>query len=295
MSTIDLSQLPLPDVIESLDFEVIFSARKARLIGLYPVNQRADIAKTLELESEPLTKLLQESAYLEMILRSRINDAAQASMLVRARSADLDNRAAEYSVFRLLITPEDLNANPPIAAIWESDDRLRMRALMSLEGLSVAGPRGAYIFHTLSASPLVADVNLAEPVNGLVQIAIMSTASNGIANTALCNIVQSALSSENVRPLCDTVSVKSGKEKSFVIDATIEFDDITQAGGLSNLLQRLNTMLQEKKKLNAVISRSAFDAALHIPGVRRVTLTSPAADIVCAWDEFPLATRITVT
>ncbi|MCF7694669.1 baseplate assembly protein, partial [Mycetohabitans sp. B2] len=65
MSTtpIDLSQLPAPDVIEPLDYETLFAQRKAQLIALYPLEEQADIAATLALESEPMVKLLQESAY----------------------------------------------------------------------------------------------------------------------------------------------------------------------------------------------------------------------------------------
>ena len=53
-ASIDLSLLPAPDVVEILDFEVIFSERKAALISAMPSEQREAIARTLELESEPL-------------------------------------------------------------------------------------------------------------------------------------------------------------------------------------------------------------------------------------------------
>ncbi|SIP71596.1 hypothetical protein XIS1_1210006 [Xenorhabdus innexi] len=47
MPTIDLSLLPPPQVVESLDFETLFAERKAALIGLYPAEQREAIARTL--------------------------------------------------------------------------------------------------------------------------------------------------------------------------------------------------------------------------------------------------------
>ncbi|NUV25651.1 hypothetical protein MS6204_04603 [Escherichia coli] len=46
--------------------------------------------RTLELESEPATKLLQENAYRELLLRQRINEAAQAVMVAYAMGGDLD-------------------------------------------------------------------------------------------------------------------------------------------------------------------------------------------------------------
>lgn len=57
MATIDLSQLPAPDVVETLDYEVLLAEQKATLISLYPEEQQAAIALTLE--SEPVVKVLQ--------------------------------------------------------------------------------------------------------------------------------------------------------------------------------------------------------------------------------------------
>ena len=36
MATIDLSQLPAPGVVETLDFETILAERKATCVSLYP-------------------------------------------------------------------------------------------------------------------------------------------------------------------------------------------------------------------------------------------------------------------
>lgn len=56
MATIDLSQLPAPDVVETLDFETILAERKATFVSLYPEDQQDAIARTLALESEPVVK-----------------------------------------------------------------------------------------------------------------------------------------------------------------------------------------------------------------------------------------------
>ncbi|KAB8305384.1 baseplate assembly protein, partial [Rouxiella chamberiensis] len=66
MATIDLSQLPAPDVVEVLDYETLLAERKATLVSLYPEDQQAAIARTLTLESEPIVKLLEENAYREV-------------------------------------------------------------------------------------------------------------------------------------------------------------------------------------------------------------------------------------
>ena len=53
MAMIDLSQLPAPAVVEELDYEAIYTERKAMLLSLYPEDQRAAVARTLMLESDP--------------------------------------------------------------------------------------------------------------------------------------------------------------------------------------------------------------------------------------------------
>jgi len=53
MATIDLSQLPAPDVVETLDYETLLAERKATLVSLYPTDQQDAIARTLAPEAEP--------------------------------------------------------------------------------------------------------------------------------------------------------------------------------------------------------------------------------------------------
>lgn len=134
MAVIDLSQLPAPDVVETLDFETILAERKATLISLYPEDEQEAVARTLTLESEPLVKYLEENAYREVILRQRINEAAKAGMVAYAIKNDLDQLAANNNVERLVITPETIPKsrqwmrywNPTV--IYASASRRHLRA-----------------------------------------------------------------------------------------------------------------------------------------------------------------------
>jgi phage-related baseplate assembly protein len=96
MNTIDLSALPRPAVVETLDYETVLAELRADLLRLYPA-----AAEVIDLESEPLIKLLQVAAYRELVIRARINDAARAVMLGWAVGTDLDNLAARYDLARL--------------------------------------------------------------------------------------------------------------------------------------------------------------------------------------------------
>jgi len=185
MPIIDLSQLPAPDVVEELDYEAILDDRKATLISLFPADEQEALARTLALESEPLTKFLQENAYREVLWRSRVNEAARAVMLAYAAGNDLDVMAANSNTARLMISPADESTLPPTPAVMESDKDLRLRAQQAFEGLSVAGPEGAYEYHGRSADGRVADISVFSPSPAYISVSVLSREGDGSASDEL--------------------------------------------------------------------------------------------------------------
>lgn len=139
MSTVDLSQLPAPEIIDVPDFEILLAARKSDLIALYPADEQESVTRVLALESEPMVKILQENVYREILLRQRINEAAQAVMLAYALNGDLDQLGALFNVARLTVTPADTAAVPPVDAVMETDDDLRGRVQSAFEGFPLQG------------------------------------------------------------------------------------------------------------------------------------------------------------
>ncbi|WP_455819683.1 baseplate assembly protein [Pseudomonas cerasi] len=281
MATIDLSQLPAPNVVEALDFETLLQARKAALVALYPADQQVAIARTLELESEPLVKLLQENTYRELILRQRINEAAKATMVAWATGGDLDQLGMNNGVTRLVLTPADSSTLPPTAAVMEKDEDFRLRIAQAFEGLSVAGPAGAYEYHARSADGRIADVSATSPAPAEVLITVLSREGHGEASAELLSAVNTALNDENVRPVADRVSVQSASIVEYSVDAALflypgpEVEPIRAAAEA-----RLAAFVTAQSRLGRDIRRSALFAALHVEGVQRVELTQPAQDVV---------------
>ena len=295
MSTITLSQLPQPNVIEVLDYETILAERKAYFVSLYPADQQAAIAATLALESEPITKLLQENAYRELILRQRINDAAVANMLAWAKGSDLDNLVANWKVQRLIIQPGDDTATPPVPEIKEDDEALILRALMAWDGLSVAGPTGAYEYFALSADGKVADAKGSSPAPAEALVTILSTKGNGTANATLIAKVTQALSHEDKRPVADRLTVQSAGIIHYTITAKLHID--SQGAEADVVLQaardRLAAFINPRRRIGVEIPRSAIDAALHVQGVRKVDLIG-WADITPSATQAAYCTAFTV-
>ncbi|HHW0665550.1 TPA: baseplate assembly protein [Escherichia coli] len=294
--TIDLSQLPPPVVVEPLDFETLFAQRKAAFIAMYPEDEQEEIARTLELESEPITMLLEENCYRELLLRQRVNEAARAVMLAYSTDSDLDNLAVNFNVERLTIQEEDDSVTPPIEAVMESDADLRTRTQQAFEGLSVAGPTAAYEFWGRSADGRVADISAVSPTPASVTISVLSREGDGTASDDLLSVVAVALNDEEVRPVADRVTVQSAEIVPYQIDATLyiypgpEAEPVRQASE-----QQLQAYIAAQNRLGRDIRLSAIYAALHVEGVQRVELAQPVADIVLSDYQASHCTEYTIT
>lgn len=289
LTAVNLAELPAPVVVETISFETILADMLADL-------RSRDPEFTALVESDPAYKILEVAAYRETLLRQRVNDAAHAVMLPFATGSDLDNIAANYDVERLIIAPANPTTIPPTAAVYESDDDFRTRVLLSLEGYTTAGSRGSYMFHSLSASSDVKDVGVTSLTPGTVNVAILSRTGTGAAPTATLTAVTSALNAEVVRPLCDTVSVVTASIVNYQITASLTvYPGVGQAEVLAASISAANNYAASQHKLGRDITLSGVYAALHQPGVQKVTLTSPSADIVNAWNQAPYCTAVNVT
>ena len=279
-SPIDLSRLPAPNIIEPLDYETLLAERKARLIALYPEEERDAITELLALESEPLVKLLEENAYRELVLRQRINEAAKAVMLAYANDADLEHLGALFEVGRLITDPGEPDAMPPVPPTYETNSELRRRIQLSLDGLSTAGPAQAYVFHALSADGRVKDASVASPAPGQVVVTVLARDNGGLADAAVLEAVSQAINAEDVRPLTDQASVQAAEILDYALDATLYLypgPDSTVV--LAEARAQAEAYTTEQHQLGRDVTLSGLYAALHRPGVQRGELASPTASV----------------
>lgn len=307
---IDLSSIPAPTVVESLDYETIYQSMRNDLLALDPT-----LADTLNLESEPLTKQLQICAYRELLIRQRVNEAAKGVMLAYALDGDLDNLAAFFKTKRLVIDPGDENAIPPIAPTYENDDDFRARIQLALDGFSTAGPERAYIYHALSASGSVLDASadapefslatlapelqaqlppnvivlqidygagLPHPMPGDVVINVLAREGDGEASNELITTVNSALSADDIRPLTDHVHTRGAEIIQYSINAKLfTFAGPDSAVVLQQAQSNVVRYTESMRRLGRDITLSGIYAQLHVAGVQRVELLSPIENIVC--------------
>lgn len=274
MSNIDLSSLPLPDSIQILDFEAELVALKTELLTADPT-----LAAVLDLESEPLVKLLQVFAYRVLLKKGEINAKVKALLLAYATGSDLDHLAANVGVARLLIQVANPAANPPTEAIYESDAALRRRVLLAAER-DCAGSKGAYQYWALSADGDVRDVSIVTPTAGVVEVYLQSRTA-ATASQALLDTVATALDSDTHRPFTDSVSVLAATPRDLQIISTLTlFPGPDKAVVLANANAALDRYIEQVSYLGYDVTVSGLHAALHQAGVQRVELLSPTQNIV---------------
>lgn len=288
-TTVNLSQLPAPDVVETLSFEAILSAMLADL-------QARDPAFSALVESDPAYKILEVAAFRELLLRQRVNDAAKAIMLAFAQGSDLDHIGANYNVPRLMIDPGDPSAIPPVPPTYESDDAFRARIPLSLEGYTTAGSEGSYVFHAISADGNVKDASAVSPEPGDVTVYVLSHDGNGEADQPLLDTVAAALNAEKVRPMTDNVTVLSASIVNYTVEAVLT---VYQGPAADTVLAAAQAAIEQytadMHRIGFDITLSGVYKALHQAGVQNVTLAAPTANIVISDGQAAYCTGITLS
>lgn len=275
-SQIDLSKLPPPNFLDEISYDDLLSEMKEKAGELFP-----ELIPALKLDSEPVVKLLQVCAYLRMHDRQHIRDQSKSNMLALATGTALDHIAARYLVKRLTIQAANEQINPPTPLIMEGDEAFRKRIQLSTEGYSNAGPRGAYMYHAYTAGGAVKDVSVYSVTPGQVDIRILSHIENGVASNTLLSAINAAVNDENIRPLCDTVIVKTAEIIDYEINAKLILYDGPGAGEvLATANTALNKFTKDHHKIGHDITASGIYAALHQPGVQNVIISNPSADII---------------
>ena len=255
MNAPDLTQLPPPEVVENLDFETILQVHRADLLARYP-----EAAAVIDLESEPLNKLLQAHAYRELLYRQRVNEAARAHLLAFATGADLDHKAAFYGLTRLA---------------GENDERLRARVQLRIKSLAGNGTREAYELTAMTASQNVRDARATQPFPGRVHL-LLWCHDAAQAEATLATVV-AAINADDGRPLGVPVTVALARARAINITAAIE----REAGAPADLAQRLVVTLADAlaayARLGRDVPRSWITARLHTAQVAAVRFPDPAA------------------
>lgn len=315
--TIDFSTLPAPDAIEPLDYESILAAMINDLIARDP-----DYSEILE--SDPGIKVLEVAAARELVLRQRVNDALRATLLRYAGRGDLDNLAVFYGVtrrdgeddpaFRLRTIERIRGSSSAGGASW-----YRYHAL-------TADPRvkDAYVERTapgeLKVSILASDADRIPTATGAdldaygvswgiirqggegdaayrerILAEIVAAGGYGSAPDDLVEIVRDVVLADSVRVVTDEVTVSGAEIIPIAISALIWLYPQTPGSVFTGLAAAFRAAFDAESGLGWNVTRSWITSRLHVPGVQRVELTTPAADVICAPGQAPAIASLTLT
>ena len=215
--------------------------------------------------------------------------AAQSSAEVAAECTETGTVGNGWSVGQINSLAERLHptievtvANTTVSAGGveiEDDEAYRERVLLAPESFSVAGPVGAYQYWARQASPAVVDVHVAndtdgggQPIGGLVAVTVL--AKDGLPNAELIGKIQTALSAEKRRPLCDTVVVKAPTAVDYTLDAELTLFTGTDARTAKAAAEQAWAVYEavRRSRLGLDIVPLDIQTALKVAGVYNVVL-----------------------
>jgi len=164
----------------------------------------------------------------------------------------------------------------------EADDEYRNRIHEAPESFSVAGPEGAYKFHTKSVNSSIVDVGVDSPSPGTVAIYPLLDGGKLPSDETL-KTVREYLNSDRIRPLTDKLQVSKPIEISYNVNATYYLNKDADASTVkANVNIAVNDFVTWQK---AVLGRDINPSRLismimQVPGVKRVDVTLPVFTVV---------------
>lgn len=167
----------------------------------------------------------------------------------------------------------------------ETDEELRSRSKLAPSTFSVAGARDAYIFFTKKVSPLICDVSVVTSTDDLSvgpgEVDIYPLLDGGQApSDSLVAQIQSALSSETIRPLTDTVIVYKPTAVSY--DVTVDVTKLSSySEPSSTITDKIDAILGQYKiskysKLGQDIIASEIESLCRVEGIYDLAITITA-------------------
>lgn len=279
-TTLDLSSLPLPDVIETLDYEGIYDFVSSMFLILWAqkrvLKPELPEINVLNLETDPVAVAIEAWATYIVVMRARVNDTAKALMLSSTTGTDLDNFAADFNLSRRQIGTDD-GGNP----IYESDEEFRLRRALAPDGYAAAGPENAYKFFALSADGSIKQVEAVKGEANRCDIILLGRDGDGTVATEVITKVYQALSPKVTRPLTDTVYVRSA---AIVAQPIVVHITVGSGPDKAAIAAKAKSSIEAYAR-----SRSAIGRVLHVSGLvaaahngnalENATVIEPAMDI----------------
>ncbi|TIW95729.1 MAG: baseplate J protein [Mesorhizobium sp.] len=268
-----LDGLPVPAIIATLSYEEIRLETINKLIEIDP-------AYSALLESDPAIKVIEASSYQDLVLRERVNDVAKANLLFFATGSDLDHLSIFYDVFRL---------------VGETDESLRARTVLAIQGRSTAGTEERYSFIARSADLRVKDVAVYQVDGGpKIRIALLSSVNGGVPDAAMLAAVTDAVNGAGVRAVNDVVEVLSATQAPQNIILNVSLLPNAPLAITNSMEALIRAAWFDEGGIGFDLNPSWIASRVHIPGVSKVEVVIPAAPVVAGDNQAIVLGTITI-
>lgn len=286
---IDLSLLQPPTIIEPLDPDALVLAwiadLKAKLPTWSGVFDQDPFVKACYVWAEALTRKTE-----------RDNQRCNAVFLALATGADLDHLAATYyadlGLRRLVMTPANDAAIPPVPAVMESDTRFRERIRLAPEAYAGTGTEGGYRFWAMTAEPTLIDVRLgvSEDVERRLTIVLLAppSADRDLVAHRVLSLVRAN------KPATDVVSVTFAKARPYAIRGILEYGAGADPETITSRARQNCTAIADyaAARIGSPVNTDALIAGLRVPGVAKAILEAPTEDLRPAFDTIMVCSSI---
>ena len=318
------NRLADPAIVEVPPFEQMLATFKAVTIAHVAESDPAlseRIRATLESESEVFTKLVEVATVMLQTERRHRNEQIKQMLAWWAEGSNLDAKVADLGLQRQTITEGDPSAFPPVPAVKEDDERLRLRYFLAPHA-PAAGSRLHYRTEILTLSDRarvtvetpgegeiivryqlqpdgwaaqIKDGQARRTAPGEVTCAVLARGSDGTPNAEQLDAVSTHFDREDVCPETDAVIVKAAVILRYQIRAVAYiYPGPDSALTEEAAIKRLQEYADSQHRLEGSIDPSWVYHHLHEAGAVRVELLEPLATLTAGWDEAPYCEAIAI-
>lgn len=160
----------------------------------------------------------------------------------------------------------------------EDDDAYRERIRLKPFSFSVAGPKGAYKYYTLTAHQDIKDAYIFTPQDSPGVVKIVPLMKEGIElSDEIINLVKNILSDDTIRPFTDKVDVVRPKEHSYEINVKYWITKTINPIIVDNNIKKSvkDYIVWQREKLGRDINPNKLTQLMILAGAKRVEIISP--------------------
>lgn len=286
-TAIDLTGIPAPAAIEVTDFETLNSDYNDRFLARWNAARAIDPTlpeyDVIDLQTGSAAIDGQVFAEVRLLDRRRVNDAILAVLATTATGTDLDNVVARANVSRV---------------DGETDAALLRRYLLSFDAPS-AGSRDAYLFHALTAWPLMHDAAvIGRSVHGRRgDVDLVITGAGGTSpTTQQIAAVRAAVTADSAKPEATSVTVVGATRNVYSVALVIEVPQGPDAETVRAAAHaRVLAATAERNIIGGSVPADRIAGAAYGANVIKVRRLLPAADIAGDPYTIPVCGSLTVT